>query len=269
VDEKDNNEAQGNEASNTPNDNEGKIQVNITNGDEAKPKEEDTPKEQSDEETDTEESDSPLPKSEEETSDAVAVENHEEGPTSGEAEQEDPVATTDDVEPEPKEEVTHEETVTQTNEADDFKPSVQPVHAAAVSPPSEVAQLKERNKHLKIWLVLFVIIIVAAASAFVVYFSQQNKNQDSTAELQAQNAQLEQQLLEKQNNATEQKIEELNNQLQGEQAKNTELTQTVQELEAEVKAVTDIANQLKQLCGDACEDVTVPTAASTADTTAN
>jgi type II secretory pathway pseudopilin PulG len=152
-----------------------------------------------------------------------------------------------------------EEPTTVASDDPGIVPSVQPTIATSTtSPATEVARLKERNKHLKIWLVVLMLLLVAVASALVVYFAQQSKAKNDLKTQQQQNAALQQELTDQQQTATQKTIDELNSQLEAEKAKNAELQTTIDEQKKEIQAYQDAVKKLLTACGSACASVDVP-----------
>ena len=134
--------------------------------------------------------------------------------------------------------------------------------------PNEVVSLRERNKSLKIWLVVFIVIFVGVASALVVYFFQASKAQSDLEKQQAQNQQLKSQVAEQQQSATQSQINELNTQITTLKAQNAELTNQLKVQSEYITTLTKTATQLKTTCGTACSSITIPTPpASTVSTT--
>lgn len=242
MDDKDNNEAPKEDATNIGNDNGDSIKVNVTDS------------------SDVSESTEPkveMPEASSEDSKETANEIVTE---------EEPMPIEEPKEEAPKEvieETTIEKTVTEpeSKPEDDTPgpiPSVQPTMSAAVSPPSEVAQLKKRNKSLKMWLVVFLLFLVALVAGGLVYFSQQSSSNDDLDAANAKNAELQQELLTQQQNSTQQTVDELNKMLEEEKTKNTELTATVAEQEESITAYQDTIKELQEVCGTACDSVDVP-----------
>lgn len=265
MDEKDKNEAQNSSDDNGSE----KIKVNVTNGDEKEANEEpkvDTPAAEENEVLDDKTLEE-LNKDPEVVKEEAAQEDAKvEEPAPAEEPKPEEQPASEPESPAPAEEETVTETTEEPAKVDntpDLVPSVQPAQMSSVSPPNEVAQLKKRNKTLKVWLVIFVVLFVALISAGVVYFNQQSKNSDSTAELEAQNAQLQQQLVEQQQNATQKTIDDLNSQLAAAQKSNEELTATNKDLEQQVTDLTTVATELKEACGTACDDIEIPTTDTT------
>ncbi len=134
--------------------------------------------------------------------------------------------------------------------------------------PNEVVSLRERNKSLKIWLVVFIVIFVGVASALVVYFFQASKAQSDLEKQQAQNQQLKSQVAEQQQSATQSQINELNTQITTLKAQNAELTNQLKVQSEYITTLTKTATQLKTTCGTACSSITIPAPpASTVSTT--
>ncbi len=158
-----------------------------------------------------------------------------------------------------------QQTVEQPAKDDDpgIVPSVQPVQAAAASPATEVARLKERTKHLKIWLVILMLLLVAVASALVVYFAGQSKAKNDLKAQQQANAELQTQLAEAQQADSQRLLEELN----AEKAKNATLQQTVDEQKQQITAYQTAIKDLLKQCGTACSTVDVPDDTTTTNTT--
>lgn len=147
-------------------------------------------------------------------------------------------------------------------------PSVQPnIPTASTSADTEVARLKEKNKHLKIWLVVLMLLLVGVASALVVYFAQQSKAKSDLKTQQEQNVALQAQLNEQQQTATQQTIDNLNSQLTAAEQKNTELQATIDEQDKQISAYQTAVEKLLVACGDKCSSITVPE--DTTETTDN
>lgn len=144
-------------------------------------------------------------------------------------------------------------------------PSVQPKMSDPVSPPSEVAQLKKRNKSLKMWLVIFVILLVALVAGGLVYFSQQKSSNQDLEDANAKNAALQQEILTLQQTTAQETTDELNKQLAEEKEANAELTKTVADQATMIEEYQAAVIELQEACGTACDDVDVPTDTSTAE----
>lgn len=132
---------------------------------------------------------------------------------------------------------------------------------------AEVTKLKERNKHLRIWLAILVVLLVGLASALVVYFAQQSKAQSDLDAANQENAALQQQIAEQESNATQAKVTELQTELDAEKAKNAELTAENQELSETIAAYEVATTKLLELCGEKCTSVTVPDSTTPAEET--
>lgn len=146
----------------------------------------------------------------------------------------------------------------------------------AVNTPSvasldpEVVKLKERNKALKIWLVVFIVIIVAVLSALVVYFFQNSKAQSELDKQQSQNLQLQAQISQQQKSATQEQINSLNTEITTLKQQNDTLTKQVKAQSDYITTLTKTANQLKTTCGSDCSSIVIPAPpASTTATTNN
>ena len=146
-------------------------------------------------------------------------------------------------------------------------PSVQPTTPAAATPATELVRLKEKNKSLKIWLVVLMLLLVGVASALVVYFAQQSKSKNDLKTQQQQNASLQSQLTQQQQNATQTTIDNLNEQLAAEKQKNADLQKTIDEQKTQLSSYQTAVKQLLAACGTACSDVNVPTTTTGNNTT--
>jgi uncharacterized protein HemX len=143
-------------------------------------------------------------------------------------------------------------------ESNNLTPSVQPKISQVVDSPSELAQLKKRNKFLKAWLVIFLVIVVALISAGVVYFNLYNKNQSNTDELKAQNSQLQKQLVEQNNNANQQTINQLNQQITDQKNQIDELNKKIETQDALIADYKKTVDALVKACGDQCSAIVNP-----------
>lgn len=147
-------------------------------------------------------------------------------------------------------------------------PSVQPMATVvANTPETELVRLKEKNKSLKVWLVVLMLLLVGVASALVVYFAQQSKAKNDLKTQQQQNSSLQQQLTQQQQNSTQKTIDNLNSQLAAEQQKSADLQKTIDEQNKTISSYQTAVKQLLTACGDACNTINVPTSSTNSNTT--
>jgi chromosome segregation ATPase len=143
-----------------------------------------------------------------------------------------------------------------------FEKAVAAEEAAEASkqaaPVNEVVSLKKRIKKLKMWLAVIVILLVAVGSALAVYFYSQNQVNSDLKAAQAENADLQQQLAQSQNAATEQTISALNAELEAAENKVAELEAEVTELKTLNEELFKLATDLKTKCGAACSTTEIP-----------
>ena len=137
-------------------------------------------------------------------------------------------------------------------------PSVQPKVSQVVENPSELVQLKKRNKFLKAWVVVFLVILVALISAGLVYFNLYNKNQASNNDLKAQNSQLQQKLIEQNNNANQQTINQLNQKINDQDSEIADLNKKIETQEALIADYKKTVDALLKACGAQCSDIVNP-----------
>lgn len=140
-------------------------------------------------------------------------------------------------------------------------PSQQPPQQSETSSPAtELVRLKEKNKNLKIWLVVLMLLLVGVASALVVYFAQQSKAKNDLKTQQQQNSQLQQQNNQLQQNSTQKTIDNLNQQLAAEKQRATDLQSTIDKQNQLIASYQTTIKQLLSACGTACSNITIPTA---------